>query len=65
MGDEVVAVRCACGWETKGSEDEVDAATTDHGRKLHNMTPTREQVLAMTIRPAEAVEASEAAPAGE
>jgi predicted small metal-binding protein len=49
-----VTVRCACGWETMGTEDEVVAATTDHGLRLHNMTPTREQVLAMAIVPSEA-----------
>jgi predicted small metal-binding protein len=65
MGNGVVTVRCACGWETTGSEGEVIAATTDHGRKLHNMTPTREQILAMAIQPADAVEASDAAPAGQ
>jgi predicted small metal-binding protein len=38
--------RCACGWEVTGSEDEVVAATIDHGRRLHNMEATREQVVA-------------------
>ena len=38
--------RCACGWEITGSEDEVVDATIDHGRRIHNMAATREQVLA-------------------
>jgi predicted small metal-binding protein len=38
--------RCACGWEISGSEDEVVDATIDHGRRIHNMEATREQVLA-------------------
>jgi predicted small metal-binding protein len=38
--------RCACGWEVRGSEDEVVDATIDHGRRIHNMEATREQVLA-------------------
>ena len=38
--------RCGCGWEVTGSEDEVVAATIDHGRRLHNMEATREQVVA-------------------
>jgi predicted small metal-binding protein len=39
--------RCACGWEISGSEDEVVDATIDHGRRIHNMKATREQVLAV------------------
>ena len=42
-------VRCACGWEASGSEDEVVAATEEHGRRVHNMQPTREEVLAMVV----------------
>jgi predicted small metal-binding protein len=49
MGQDTVRVlRCACGWETRGNnEDELVAAAQEHGRKFHNMVPTREQVLAM------------------
>jgi len=42
-------VRCACGWEARGFEDEVVAATEEHGARLHNMRPTRDQVLAMVV----------------
>jgi predicted small metal-binding protein len=38
--------RCACGWEIRGTEDTVVAATIDHGRRIHNMEASREQVLA-------------------
>jgi predicted small metal-binding protein len=38
--------RCACGWEFRGSRDAVVDATIDHGRRMHNMEATREQVLA-------------------
>jgi predicted small metal-binding protein len=37
--------RCACGWETSGGLDEVVNATIDHGRRIHNMEATREQVI--------------------
>jgi predicted small metal-binding protein len=37
--------RCACGWEISGSEDEVVDATIDHGRRIHNMEATRDEVL--------------------
>ena len=37
--------RCACGWEISGPEDVVVDATIDHGRRIHNMEATREQVI--------------------
>ncbi len=49
MDDETITVRCVCGWETAGLEDDVIVATIEHGRRLHNMTPTRDEVLAMTV----------------
>jgi len=49
MDAETITVRCVCGWETTGSEDVVIEATRDHGRRIHNMTPTREEVLAMAV----------------
>jgi hypothetical protein len=54
MTDQILTVRCACGWETSGTEAEIVPATVAHGRRLHNMEATREQVLAMaSIPPAE------------
>jgi len=49
MTDPHVRVRCVCGWETAGPESSVVAATQEHGRELHNMAATREQVLAMAV----------------
>jgi predicted small metal-binding protein len=46
---EFITVRCVCGWETSGAETDVVAATAEHGRRLHNMTPTRDEVLAMAV----------------
>ena len=37
---------CACGWEVTGSLDTVVDATIDHGRRIHNMEATRDQVIA-------------------
>ena len=45
MADLVVT--CACGFEVSGEEDDVVAATQEHGRDVHNMDVTREQVLEM------------------
>lgn len=39
-------LRCACGWETIGSVDEVVAATDEHGRSVHNMAASRDEILA-------------------
>jgi hypothetical protein len=47
--DGAVRVRCACGWEVVGVEDEVVEATQEHGRRMHNMAATRDQVLAMAV----------------
>jgi predicted small metal-binding protein len=47
---EILRARCACGWETTGPEAEVVAATIEHGRRLHNMMATPEQVIAAAVR---------------
>jgi predicted small metal-binding protein len=49
MDRSEIKVRCVCGWETRGPEDDVVVATQDHGRRVHNMEATREQVLAMAV----------------
>ena len=49
MADELLTVRCLCGWETSGTEDEVVAATGEHGRRLHNMDATRDEILALAV----------------
>lgn len=47
MSAQQLALTCACGWETSGPEDEVVAAAQDHGRRVHNMETSREEVLAL------------------
>lgn len=49
MTEGQLQLRCACGWETTGSADEVVVATQEHARRIHNMTSTREEVLARTV----------------
>jgi predicted small metal-binding protein len=49
--------RCACGWQVTGTEDEVVDATIEHGRRIHNMEATREQVVA-SLRERPTVDAS-------
>ena len=40
-------VTCVCGWETKGDQAAVVEATQAHGRDVHNMDTTVDQVMAM------------------
>ena len=47
--DPTYTNQCACGWEVSGALDEVVDATIDHGRRIHNMEATREQVLAVVL----------------
>jgi predicted small metal-binding protein len=42
-------VRCACAWEASGPEDEIVAAAQEHGRRVHNMLASRDEVLAMAV----------------
>jgi predicted GNAT family acetyltransferase len=49
LESEAIKVRCACGWEITGPEDEVVAAVQEHGRRVHNMAATREEILAMAV----------------
>jgi uncharacterized protein DUF1059 len=64
MTEPRLRVRCACGWEVVGSEDEVVPATQEHGRRTHNMQATRDDVLAMAI-PEPEVPSAPAAPTGD
>ena len=47
MDGATLRVRCVCGWETRGTEAEIVPATQEHGRRVHNMESTRDEVLAM------------------
>jgi len=46
-----LVVTCECGFEVRGTEAELVPVVQRHGRELHNMEATPEQVLAMA-RPA-------------
>ena len=45
--EQVLSVRCACGFEARGDADEVVAVMRRHGREVHNMDATAEQILAL------------------
>jgi hypothetical protein len=42
-------LRCACGWEASGKFEDLVIAAQEHGRRIHNMVPTREEVEAMLL----------------
>lgn len=43
---QILVVRCECGFEVRGSADDVVSGIQGHARSNHNMEATREQVLA-------------------
>jgi hypothetical protein len=50
MANDVIRrLRCACGWEASGKFEELVLEAQEHGRRIHNMAPTREEVEAMLL----------------
>jgi predicted small metal-binding protein len=47
----VLIVKCDCGFEARGTDALIVPAMQKHGLEVHNMTATREEVLARA-RPA-------------
>jgi predicted small metal-binding protein len=47
---DLLTAGCACGWSVTGDEDEVVRAVGEHGQRVHNMTASREAVLANATR---------------
>lgn len=41
-------VSCDCGWSFEGEDAELIPAVREHGRSVHGMDVTDEQVLAMS-----------------
>jgi predicted small metal-binding protein len=42
-------VTCMCGWQTRGTEDEVVEAIQRHGEEVHGARPSREEILALAV----------------
>jgi predicted small metal-binding protein len=42
-------VTCMCGWQARGTEDEVVIAIQDHGEETHGRRPSREEILALAV----------------
>ena len=42
-------VTCICGWQCRGTEDEVIVQVQAHGREAHGIDSTREEILALAV----------------
>lgn len=42
-------VTCMCGWQARGTEDEVVAAIQRHGEDVHGRRPSRAEILALAV----------------
>jgi hypothetical protein len=42
-------VTCMCGWQARGTDDEVVTAIQDHGQAVHGRRPSREEILALAV----------------
>jgi predicted small metal-binding protein len=42
-------VTCLCGWQCRGTEDEVVEQVIAHGREVHGIESTREEILKIAI----------------
>ncbi len=47
--NRVLVLKCECGFEVRGTEDELVPAVMKHAQEAHNMRTTREQVLAKAV----------------
>jgi predicted small metal-binding protein len=43
----MLELTCACGWTAQGEEDDLYELTVEHGKNVHNMEVTRQQMLEM------------------
>jgi predicted small metal-binding protein len=42
-------VTCLCGWQCRGTEDEVVEQVIVHGREVHGVESTRAEILTIAI----------------
>jgi hypothetical protein len=47
--EAVLIVTCACGLQWRGTEAELVPLVQQHGREVHNMESTVQQVMAMAV----------------
>jgi predicted small metal-binding protein len=42
-------VTCMCGWQCRGTEEEVIAQVQAHGVEVHGVAATREEILELAV----------------
>jgi predicted small metal-binding protein len=42
-------VTCMCGWQCRGTEEEVITQVQAHGLEVHGVAATREEILALAV----------------
>lgn len=42
-------VTCLCGWQCRGTEDEVVDQVIAHGRDVHGVESTRDEILTIAV----------------
>jgi len=42
-------VTCLCGWQCRGTEEEIVAQVQAHGLEAHGVAATREEILALAV----------------
>ena len=56
-------VTCLCGWQCRGTEDEVVEQVQAHGREVHGVDSTRDEILAIAVEVAAPAASADGRPA--
>ena len=56
-------VTCLCGWQCRGTEDEVVEQVIVHGRDVHGVESTRDEILAIAVEVAPSAASVDGRPA--
>ncbi|TAK02501.1 MAG: DUF1059 domain-containing protein [Chloroflexota bacterium] len=56
-------VTCLCGWQCRGREDEVVEQVIAHGREVHGVESSREEILTIAVDVAASAASADVRPA--
>jgi predicted small metal-binding protein len=56
-------VTCLCGWQCRGTEDEVVEQVIVHGREVHGIESSREEILTIAVEVAASAASVDGRPA--
>jgi predicted small metal-binding protein len=48
-GGTMKEVTCMCGWQCRGTDEEVIEQVQAHGREVHGVAATEEEILALAV----------------